>query len=279
MHTTRSTILAVFGKPSVRIAIIFVLVVALVGAALYINRAEISRYAWYHHRVLETMAYETNPNDAILRLQMGEYYLNIPNEGAYDLGLAEFYFIEALRANPNIHLAWYHLGHLSFVRGDFASSIYRLNKQIELHGAHAVPGTYYVRALVYAYDQRYEKAIEDFSKFIEEVDPQSPWAHTDLAWVYLMQGDYQMAYDTTEKGLEYNPDNTWLLAMAGVALLNLDENEKAEAYLETAYEHSLKLTPDDWGKAYPANDPSIRAESLAFMQKTILDNLAVARGE
>lgn len=245
---------------------------------MYAYRAPLSEYAWREHRVLRDVALALNPSDAMLRINVGEYYFNVHDEGAYDLALAEKYFIEALQVDPNVHGAWYNLGHLSFIQGNFASAIYRLNKQIELHG-HRIVGTYYLRALTYAFDQQYEKAIADYEYQLSEVYPNDPWGLNDFAWVYSMTGDFEKALELAEEGLAWAPENPWLLTTAGVALMNLDRYEEAASYLERAYEHALLLTEEDWGRAYPNNDPAIRSESLAFMQETIRKNLELARGE
>lgn len=270
-----------FGALGKKRTIVLLVLVATVLALLFLYafRAPLSEYAWREHRVLRDAALALNPKDAMLRVNVGEYYFNVHDEGVYDLALAERYFIEALQIDPNINWAWYNLGHLSFIRGDFASAIYRLNKQIELHGPHEAQGAYYIRALTYAFDQQYEKAIEDYHFFLSEVNPVSVWAMNDLAWVYIMKEDFEAAYETAKRGLDIMPENPWLLTMAGVSLLNLNRNEEAVPYLEKAYERSLTLTESDWGRAYPNNDPAIRGESLAFMRETIRKNLELARGE
>lgn len=250
--------------------------VALCAVLLvHVCRADISEYLWREHRVMRDVALAMNPDDAWLRVNIGEYYFNLHDEGAYDLERAEAFMIAALQIDPDINWAWYHLGHISFIKGDFASAIYRLNKQLEIHGPNAAAGTYYLRALTYAFDGQYEKAAEDFTYYLEEVR-RDTWGLNDLAWVYTMMGDYEAAYTYAEEGLAIDPEHTWLLTTAGVALINLERYDEAVVLLEKAYARSLELTETDWGKAYPNNDPAIRPESLSFMRETIKKNLDLA---
>jgi hypothetical protein len=73
------------------------------------------------------------------------------------------------------------------------------------------------------------------------------------------------------------PEQPWLLNMYGLALLNTDDKDGARMFFEEALYLTKKLTPEDWGKAYPGNDPSVWSVGLAEMTSSIEENLARAQ--
>jgi len=97
----------------------------------------------------------------------------------------------------------------------------------------------------------------------------------DLCWVYINNGKYQEAVDTTTEGLKSNPDQVWLLSNEGLALYKLKNFEEAKGVLEKDKESAKKITPEDWKVAYPGNDPAGAEEGVRDVKAAISYNLAL----
>lgn len=116
-----------------------------------------------------------------------------------------------------------------------------------------------------------------FDKWLDFSCRQNEWAgYNDLAWLYFQLGDYEKTLSVSESGLQNSSDNAWLLNMHGLALHNLGRSEEAKEYFDRAKKRVDTLTPEDWGRAYPGNDPAIYAEGLARMREAIEHNLSLA---
>ena len=81
---------------------------------------------------------------------------------------------------------------------------------------------------------------------------------------------------TAKQGLKWNPGNPWLLTTYGTALLNLGKKNEARDILSQALEKAENLTAEEWGRAYPGNNPKIYGEGLEAMKATIRTNLELA---
>lgn len=199
----------------------------------------------------------------------------------YNLTLARAAFTRQLMLNPTFsEFSWYRLGRIDFVEGEFRSALYKFNEQISYFGD-AVPNVYYMLGLTYGYlaqetgsEEDWQQAEESFLTFMRYA-PTSPWPRVDLAWVYFAQGNYEAMVPILEEGLQYEPDQPWLLNTYGLALLNTGETERARAIFMRAAEEAEKLTVEDWGEAYSGNDPQTWESSLEIFRNTIKDNLAL----
>lgn len=215
---------------------------------------------------------------------LGDYYFNHgPDaDGTYDLVQARAYYEKALRESPQgNNWTWYQLGRIDFLEGKFDGALYKFGKQIEYFG-NDLPAVYYMVALTHGYRARtwgreedWLLAAENFQRYLE-FDPTSPWARTDLAWVYFAQGRYEDMKEPLQVGLETNPDNPWLLNMYGLALLNTGEREEAKSYLEKAKAAAQRLTAEEWGRSYPGNDPAAWRRGLEEFRAAIQKNLNLA---
>jgi tetratricopeptide (TPR) repeat protein len=229
----------------------------------------------------EPHSIQTEPSSELNYFQKGQYYFNHDDDPAppYDLKKAREYFDLAALENPKDNaLLWYQLGRIDFLEGKFNSALYKFEKQLEYFGDQ-VPNVYYMIGLTYGYKARslgeesdWEKAAEGFKKYLE-FDPESPWARTDLSWVYFAQGKYELMIPVLEEGLTYTPYNPWLLNMYGLALLNTDKNEAAKKQFILAKEHASLLTPEIWGRSYPGNNPKDWAQGLTEFQEAINKNI------
>ena len=212
-------------------------------------------------------------NDAALAFEIGNYFFN---GGAYDLDAAERAFKKAQRIDPELLGPRYQLSRIAFLRGNFYDALRLAKEELALHPE--FKRTHYLLGLIYGYSGSYELASREFLAFLEW-NPKSWAAHNDLAWVYFASGDFVRAEEAARNGLEHNPGNSWLLLSRGTALLNLGKKKEAEEVLLAARAAARTLTADDWGRAYPGNDPALYSRGLLEMRNVIERNLALARGE
>jgi len=171
---------------------------------------------------------------------------------------------------------------IDFLEGKSVAAIHKFNKQIEYFGDES-PNVYYMLGLTYGYKARqseakrdWQHAEENFKKFLE-FHPESPWTRTDLSWVYFSQGKYEEMVPVLEEGLEYEPEHPWLLNMYGLALLNTGERELANQYFLQAAIEADKLKIEDWGKAYPGNDPRVWEQGLSEFKEAIWRNIEISK--
>ncbi|MCA9366500.1 hypothetical protein KC722_02885 [Candidatus Kaiserbacteria bacterium] len=205
-------------------------------------------------------------------------------EGAYDLVLARRYYTDVtLNATAKfnkseVSMSWYQLARIDFLEGKYGSAETKL-KMLEKEFGDSFYNVYYIEGLVYGYRARdignkedWQLAEEAFKKFLA-VKPESPWARTDLSWVYFAQGKFADMIPVLEEGLEYEPESPWLHNMYGLALLNTGQNDLANEHFSFAQERARLLDPEGWGAAYPGNDPAGWGVGLAEFQAVIDGNL------
>ena len=189
----------------------------------------------------------------------------------YNLNVADMSYRTALLLDPNVEDAWHQRARIAFLRGDFKLATTMINTQIELHGD-TFMASYYIRGLIAGYAGRYGDAEKDFSKFLEW-SPTNWAAANDLAWIYFSQGKFKEAAHWTAQSLKFSPYNPWLLLTNGMSEYNLGNKEKAKEQLVKAKEAAATLTPANWSRSYPGNDPRIALEGLAQFRATIDKNL------
>ncbi len=212
---------------------------------------------------------------------LGQYYFNVENDshGHYDLAKARTEYSAALAEESTTNpMLWYQLGRIDFLEGRYISALYKFNKQIEYFGDE-IPNVHYMLGLTFAYKAEqsndvaeWQNAENSFKKYLE-FDSESPWAHVDLSWVYFSQGKYEEMVPVLEEALLKNPDHPWLLNMYGLALLNTERKQEAEEVFEHAGREANKLTRDDWGRAYPGNNPAEWQQGLDSFRQAIRQNI------
>ena len=210
---------------------------------------------------------------------LAEYYFQ---PEVYDIAKARHYYETAIREDPAGHvLPWYQLSRINFIQGKFDASLHGLRKQKEYFGDE-IPNVYYMKGLVYAFRaDRYgsvadwERAETAFETFLE-YEPDSPWARIDLAWVYFGQDRFTDMVDVLEPVSAEEIENPWWLNMYGVALLNLDEPERALERFLVAQEFAKQLAVSDWARVYPENDPADWSQGLREFQAVIDANVTIA---
>lgn len=239
-------------------------------------------YAFFIHETKPTV----DPLAGKSTFEKGEYFFNHDADpgGAYDMLKAKAYYQQALREDDTNPLAWYQLGRVYFIEGNFddaLSSFETLNTRFP----NVVPNVDYMIGLTYGYKARttnnqedWKKAEDAFLRFIEKA-PTSPYPRVDLAWVYFSQGKFTEMKAPLEAGLTYAPHNPWLLNMYGLALLNTGEQKKALNQFNEAHEQALLLTVEDWGRTYPGNDPALWEKGLEEFRTLIEKNIALGEAQ
>lgn len=224
---------------------------------------------------------------------LGHLYFNNGDiaTGHYDLQTARYHFSRVVSSGDVFSsageraISWYQLGRIDFLEGRFDAAIYKFSYLINEFGETSIPSSHYMLGLTYAYRARdngvskdWESAAESFKKFLD-IKPESPWARTDLSWIYFAQGKFAEMIPLLEEGLSYEPNSPWLLNMYGLALMNTGDISKSVVVFEKAKESASKLNTIDWGRAYPGNDPSLWEEGLATFRAAIDQNLSLAKSQ
>jgi len=244
-------------------------VCAGLALSIFVFRDMLVRYVWAQFHISAPVAIMQVPN-AELYFEIAEFYFN---GESYNLEKAAYYYQKVLEADSKYNFARYQLSRIHFIEGEFEQARSMLDMYLaqEPHEKRA----YYIRGLVNGFDGRWEEAEQDFKTFIAWAPDE--WAgYADLAWVYFATEAYEKSSDIAAGGLEKHPENPWLLNAYGVALLNLERFTEAQEVLEKALEHSLALSSEEWGQAYPGNNKASYSRGLESMRKGISRNLDLA---
>ena len=191
--------------------------------------------------------------------------------GAYDLEAAMRNYEWALRfENSSSEPILYQIGRLYFIKGDLRGAVKTFNEQLQADPTFM--RSYYMRGLTYGYIGDYVQAAADFKKFIEW-RPESWAAHNDLVWAYFLAGNYDAAENYARAGLLYNPKNPWLSNALGAILLNQKKYQEALLFLADAQNGFATMTENEWGQAYPGNNPEIYHRGLEATRQSVEDNI------
>jgi tetratricopeptide (TPR) repeat protein len=199
------------------------------------------------------------------------FFGNFPS--LYNLNLAEFFYTNAAypllgKSAPYAH---YQLSRTYFITGNLTASILEIQKELELYPTHT--RAYYILGLTYGYLNQEQKAIQAFSKFIEE-NPTSWAARNDKAWLQFRIGNISQALETIEP-VAHDTSNPWVQNTYGTLLMNTGRYAEAKQAFTYALKNVDTMSIDDWGMAYPGNDPRIYNIGLNAMKSSIQNNLAL----
>jgi tetratricopeptide (TPR) repeat protein len=125
------------------------------------------------------------------------YYL-----GQYDL--AEQALRNAIELTPNAHISWMNLGDILYVAG----------REEEAHSAFA--------------------KAKELATVAIEVNPNSPEAMMDLAWIEAMLGEEALAFESIDSATALAPDDPYADYVRGLIALHFDDRDAALESLRAA---------------------------------------------
>lgn len=215
-----------------------------------------------------------NPHNPDVFFAIGEH--SFGQGRTYDTLKAKKAYLKALELRPDFLEAHYQLGRVYFIQGRFHPALVEIMTVLRLDPE--FKKAYYMYGLISGYQMNYDEAVYGFSEFIKRDD--FNWAgYNDLAWIYFQKGDYEKTRSTAQEGLKRAEKNPWLQNIYGAALMNLGENEKARESFRIALQKSESMTPEQWGGAYPGNDPKTYAQGLEQMKAAIRHNLQLLENQ
>lgn len=192
----------------------------------------------------------------------------------YSLPIATFAYTKAAEMNSPFPFSNYQLGRIAFIKGDFETALTYFEKELAFY-PHTTK-TYYMLGLTLGYMHREKEGIEMFSRYIENTT--DTWAsYNDKAWLQFRIGDVDGALATIEEVVQVQPYNPWIANTYGVLLMNKKRYKEAEDSFLKGRERLETMTEEDWGQAYPGNDPRIYTTGLSAMRQSYEDNLELVR--
>lgn len=255
-----------------KFSIILTTVIIITVVTLYFVFRIERLYAFWPNFFLDNIATLVNPSDAKLYFMIGESYFG--KGKTYNIYKAEIAYINAIKLRPDYLEAHYQLGRIHFINAKFERALTEMEEVRRLDPE--FKRAYYMIGLVNGYKGDLDQAIWGFSEFIKRDD--FNWAgYNDLAWIYFKKGDFQKMKEVAEKGLEQAYRNPWLSNIYGTALMNLGENEKALDNFQIALESVEEMTSEDWGNAYPGNNPEIYAQGFEETKNIIRNNIKLVQ--
>lgn len=246
-----------------------IVIITGVGGILWYFRVSENYFFWKYFGS-EKIAVTLNPDDPDLFLEIGNGYFG--HGKTYDVKRAEMAYTRALEIRPDFLEAHYQLGRIHFINGKFTSALAEIDTVLRIDPN--FKKAYYMHGLINGYKGDLDAAIWGFSEFIKRDD--FNWAgYNDLAWIYFKKGDYQKMKEVAEKGLIHAERNPWLNNIYGTALMNLGEKDSAKKAFRVALEESNTMSAEDWGQAYPGNNPEIYSRGIEETRSVIKHNLTL----
>lgn len=168
--------------------------------------------------------------------------------------------------------AHYQLSRTYFIQGDLSEALFEVKKEIELYPNNT--SSYYILGLTYAYMNEEKLAIDAFTKFID-THPDTWAGRNDKAWLQFRLGDVDGALKTMEKVATTHLANVWVQNTQCALLMNKKRYADAKVACERAGDLASSMTEDDWGFAYPGNDPRMYGTGLRAMKMSVEENLKI----
>lgn len=192
----------------------------------------------------------------------------------YNVTFAQFFFQRATHplVGTPCPFAFHQLSRTHFIQGNLEKSLTYAKQELTLYPEHKA--TYYVMGLTYGYLNQEADAINTFREYLE-YKPTSWAGRNDMAWLQFRTGDIVGALDTINPAYDMYPNNPWVLNTYGVILMNLGVYDEAKRVLELGSTISMNMTEDEWGRAYPGNNPAVYKSGLSAMRESFKDNLTL----
>jgi len=189
----------------------------------------------------------------------------------YNLSVARFFYLEALRLDSNHPHAYHQIARISFLKGNLPTALAQIDKQIELHGTTTV-NSFYIRGLIKGFMGDYEGSAHDYEVYLRS-DPTNWAAINDYAWVLLKAGRVRDALISIDYGLIAFPRNPWLLNSKSVALFELNRYADAHISALAALRNLSDVSEKEWVQAYPGNDPLIAPQGVLAFHEAVRHNV------
>jgi tetratricopeptide (TPR) repeat protein len=191
----------------------------------------------------------------------------------YNLRISRTFYLVAthpLVSNLPPRYAHHQLSRTYFIEGDLNRALDEARKELAIYPDNT--STYYVLGLTYGYLGRRHEGIEAFSRYIDS-HPDTWAARNDKAWLQFRIGDIDGAIATIEPIVKQFPYTPWVQNTYCSLLVTTKNYREAKGVCEHARDIIARMTVDDWGRAYPGNDPRIYDEGLEGMRESIEHNI------
>jgi tetratricopeptide (TPR) repeat protein len=200
-------------------------------------------------------------------LKLGNHYFTHDH---YDIDKAYQHFNAAVQMDGTLPGAHYQRGRTRFIVGNLAGAMRDVEYEEEINPS--LGKVYYMKGLIAGYQKDLPKAERSFKKFIQY--DSFNWAgYNDLAWILFAEGKYAEAEKYAQQGLSKTNDNPWLHNSIGVALLAQGKKDDAREHFLLAKEGFSHMTPEQWGIAYPGNNPNVLGTGLSATKDAIEANI------
>ena len=165
------------------------------------------------------------------------FALAVQNQKKNNLQVAEKFYRETLKTNPNHVDAHNNLGIILLRSGNLQKAISCFEKVIEINPNHASAHNNF--GVVFRQLGENQKAISSYEKAIE-IQPNHESAHNNLGEVFRQLGELQKAKSCHQKAIEINPNNAEWHNNLGVVINELGEHQKAIG----CYEKAIEIQPN-----------------------------------
>ncbi len=167
-----------------------------------------------------TYAITFNPNFDTLYFNRGAGYMNIKN---YDLAIKDF--TKAISIDNNFLMAYIYRSNAYALVNDYQLAILDLNKSIEIDSLFSIH-IYFNRASCYFEIKEYQKAIEDFTFYLQHL-PNDKEVLNSRGYLYLLTGYYEKAIKDLSKAIHLDHNYAYAYSNRGFAYANIGKFELA----------------------------------------------------
>ncbi len=204
-------------------------------------------------------------------LTVGNYFFG---EGKYySTEIADIAYAWAGFKQAPVQYLAYQRGRIAFIEGRHNQAIWFFDKELEFF-----PGSdqsYYMLGLTYGFMHREFNGIEAFEVFIGRHPDNWP-ARNDLAWLYFRIGALEEAYRVILPAAQMYAGTPWVENTYGVILLNQGKKKEAHEAFLRGLETLNEMSEEDWGIAYPGNNPEVYGQGLEEMKESFRKNIKLA---
>jgi tetratricopeptide (TPR) repeat protein len=191
----------------------------------------------------------------------------------YNIRFAHFFY--TIATHPLIlekppRYAHYEFSRVYFIEGNLPESLKEAEKELELYPENTA--TFYILGLTYGYMNRSHDGIDAFSKYIN-THPNTWAGRNDKAWLQFRVGDITGALETISPVVNNFYYTPWVQNTYCSLLIANKSYYDAEKVCNHAKTLIVTMNKNDWGHAYPGNDPRVYDTGLKAMKTSINENL------